>query len=507
VRNLRLWLALLLVMSLSPLVICAEDMTPKYGGRLVIALAGSPDTLDPHKTVMTTAGRIIQRHVYEFLCTVTEDGIEPELAVSWEFVDDYTLRMYLRKGVKFHDGSAFDAEDVAYSIQRMKDPETASPNRAFVDPIESVVVLEPYVVDLKLSVPYIGLLQNLHNVMIISKESTTDLDRHPVGTGPFMFVEWVPGDHVTLRKFDGYWDPKLPYLDELVFKIMPDEQTRLMNLAADTIQVIPEITPDLIPAVETNPDLVTLRGPEVTFRVAIFVTTNPPMDNVLVRTAVAHCIDRWAYIDSVLHGYGTDNQNIYATVNPYFNPNTANAHPYDLTKARELFEEAGYPEDFPPEAYPLVVCVPAGNVLLERAAVLLQSSLREIGIECRIERYDVPTWLQVREKRHIIITYYMYGGAIDPSVILGTNLLSPAKNLPHYYNDEFIELTKRGLETTDVEKRKEIYRKIQEILARDVPFSIIAWLPQVAVHQSYVKGIVLNATNGYPIYRTAWIDR
>jgi len=491
------------------LVGASTTSNPKYGGTLTVALTGTVETMDPQKSVMHPFNRSANFSMWEPLVRYVagEQVYKPMLAESWEFTDPQTLILHLRPGVKFHDGTLFDSEDVKFTIERLQDPETAAPNAAFVAVVDEVITLDTNTVQLNLSEPYGGILTNLDIVVMLSKENPPRPDSSPVGTGPFQFVEWVPGDHLKLEKFPDYWQEGLPYLDGLIFKPIPDEQTRLANLEADAVQFLTEVTPEQIPRIQGNKSLQMIEGsPGTMLRVVIFVTDVPPMDNVLVRRAVAHCLNREGFVQTVLNGIGTPTENIYSPDNPYYNPDTARAHPYDLQMARTLFEEAGYPEQFPEEAYPLKVTVPAGNTVLEKVVVLLQSSLREAGIECKIEKYDVPTWLRLRESRPMLVTYYSYGG-VDPSVVLSTNLLSPQKNLPHYANYELTQLMSEGYRTTDLELRKQVYYRIQEIIADEVPFSVIASLPAVGAATSYVEGLWLQPSWSNPIYHEVWLNK
>lgn len=487
-----------------------KEATPKQGGTLTVALASSLDTLDVQKSVMHPVTRSLRVSVFEALVRYIggEEIYEPLLAESWEFKDNKTLVLNLRKDVKFHDGTTFDSEDVKFTIERMLDPETGCPNKAFVDTISEVVPLDKYTVQLNLSKSYGGILTNLDYVVMLSMESPPATDADPIGTGPFKFVEWVQGEHLILEKFDEYWQEDLPYLDKLVFKPMPDEMTRLANLESGIVQFIPEITPEQAPRIEGNKSLKIVEGsPGTMLRTAIFVTDVPPMNNILVRKAVAHCLNREAFVDSVLYGFGEPTENIYSPENPYYNPDTESVYAYDLQKSKELFDKAGYPEKFPEDAYPLIITVPAGNKVLEKAAILLQSSLREIDIEAKIEKYDVPTWLRLREKKPILFTYYSYGG-VDPSIILSTNLISPEKNIPHYYNEKLSQLIDEGYSATDFEERKEIYYSIQKMLIKEeVPFSVIACLPQIGAISSNVKGIFFQKSWSNPIYEKVWLDK
>jgi|GEM_PF-5272149 len=481
---------------------------PKYGGTLKVALWQAIDSLDPQGSVHLPFWHSALFSVWEPLIRYVagEEVYQPLLAKSWEFKDDQTLVMHLQQGVEFHDGTTFNAQDVKFTVERMQDPDTAAPNARFVEMIGEVAVLDDYTVEFRLTKPYGGILTNLDFLVMLSSENPPSPDSDPVGTGPFQFVEWIPGDHLVLEAFDDYWQEGLPYLDELHFIIMPDVQTRLANLEADTIQYITDIAPEQVDRIEMNATLKLIEGLPNMLNLTHFVTDVPPMDNILIRRAVAHCMDRQGYLEAVLNGVGTVSENIYSPANPYYNSLTEEMYPYDLERAKALFDAAGYPENFPEDAYPLRVTVPAGNVPLEKAAVLLQSSLRSIGIECEIEKYDLPTWLRLRETRPMIITYYSYGG-VDPSVQLSTNLISPGGNLPHYYDEKFAQLIQEGYAATDFEVRKQVYYRIQEKIACDVPFAIWSFYPKVGAMRSYVEGIWMQPSWSCPVYHEAWLNK
>lgn len=505
--------SLLLLVALMTLcfaaVVTEGSSTPKYGGTLNVALTASVDTMDPQESVMFPFNRSANFSIWERLVEYVggEQQHKPMLAESWEFTDPKTLVLHLRQGVKFHDGTTLNAEDVKFTIERLKDPATAAPNAAYAAVIEHVVAVDKNTVRLELSEPYAGILTNLDMIVILSVENPPDPDKPPVGTGPFQYHEWVPGDHLTLKRFPDYWQAGLPYLDEIIFVPIPDEQTRLANLEAGTIDFIPEIAPEQSPRIERNSDLKLIKGIQgSTMLVSIFVLDVPPMDNLLVRRAIAHCLNREAFVESVLYGLGVPTENYYSPENIYYNHDTERGHRYNLERAKELLDEAGYPENFPADAHPLGISIPTGDPLAEPVAVLLQSSLREIGINAQIERSDVPTWYDVRQLQPIFITSYTAGG-LDPSLQLSTNLTSQAGNNPKYYNAGLATLIDAGYGEVDLEKRKEIYNAIQALLAWDLPFSVVAAYPTVTAARTWVNDLELMAAESQPIYHRAWLDK
>lgn len=506
----RLVVSVILVFALAAFgtEVLGSEATPKYGGTLNVGLCASILMLAPQKSVYVPFQRSVMFSVWEPLVRYVagEEVYKPLLAESWEYQDDVTLIMHLRQGVKFHDGTIFDSFDVKFTIERMQDPETAAAHSGFVAMIDEVVPLDPYTVEFRLSAPFGGLLTNLDYIVMLNNDNPPDPDRDPVGTGPFRFVEWIPGDHLTLERFPDYWQEGLPYLDKIVFTPISDGQTRFSNLQGTVIQYNAEVAYERVSQIEADPNLKLIKGsPGGGMLSFIFVTDIPPMDNVLVRRAVAHCVDRQGLVDATFYGFGIASENIYSSDNPYYNLETEHVHPYDIEMARTLFEEAGYPENFPEEAYPLKITIQAGLKRFTDAAVILQSSLREAGIELVIEQYDSPTWRRVRETRPIIVTAYSYGSA-DPSAQLSSNLISQEKNLAHYYDEELAQLIEDGYRQVEFESRKAVYNRIQEKLADEVPISPIVLYPWISAAQSYVEGIWLLPAWSLPIFHEAWLN-
>jgi len=504
-------LCTILLMSLVLLACSAavSSAAPTRGGTLKVALWGDIETLDATKTPQIPVADSIRWTIWEPLVRYVggDEMYRPMLAESWEWTDSVTLVFHLRHGVTFHDGSPFTAADVKFSIDRMKDPANALANATYVKVVNEVVVLDDYTAEFRLSSSYAGLLTNLDYVLIVSRATPPSPSGTPIGTGPFKFVEWIPGDHLTIERYAGYWNPELPYLDRIIFTPIPDEQTRFANLESDAVQFLDDISLTQLTRIGANPQLTVYPGPIGSKLIAaLFVTDIPPMDNLLVRRAIASCIDRAGVVSLAFGGYGTVTENIYSPENPYYNPLTETVYPYNLDQARAWLAEAGYPQNFPAEASPIIITIPTGNTSFEAAAVILQSSLREIGVACEVQKYDMSAWVTEREKHQIIITLYSYGG-VDPSIVLSTNLISPAKNNCHYYDDQLTAMINNAIGIVDFEWRKVAYYNIQSYLAAICPFSVAAAYEVRHAAQSYVKGVQFSASLSQPYYDEMWLDK
>lgn len=482
---------------------------PKRGGTLKVALWGDIETLDATKTPQVPVADSIRWTIWETLVRYVggEELYQPMLAESWEWTEPSTIVFHLRHGVKFHNGTPFTSADVKFSIERMKDPANALANANYVKVVSEVVALDDYTVQFKLSSPYAGLLTNLDYVLIVSKANPPTSSGTPIGTGPFKFVEWIPGDHLTIERFADYWNPELPYLDRIIFTPIPDEQTRIANLESDAVQLADDISLAQLARVGSNPNLAVYTGPIGSKLIAaLFVTDIPPMNNLLVRRAIAYCIDRAGFVSTAFSGHGTVTENIYSPQNPYYNPVTETVYSYNLEQARALFKQAGYPEKFPPEASPIVITIPTGNTAFENAAVILQSSLREAGVRCEVEKYDMSAWVSVRETKQIIITLYSYGG-VDPSIVLATNLISPTKNNCHYYDGQLTNLINAAVGIQDLNLRKIAYNDLQGILSYECPFSVVAAYELRHAAQTYLKGVQISQSLSQPYYAEMWLDK
>ncbi len=207
-------------------------------------------TMDPHRST-AAVDRQVYNNVYGKLVDIdTKFGIVPQLAQSWEIKNGgLTYVFKLRRGVKFHDGSDFDAEVVKWNFDRMRDPALASPRRSEIAPIKEVKVVDPSTVEITLTAPFTPLLSVLSDRagMMVSRAAVEkykdDFARNPVGTGPFRFVEWVKDDHLTLKRFDGYFEKGLPYLDEIVYRPIPDSTVRFTAMRTGQVDFMHQIAP------------------------------------------------------------------------------------------------------------------------------------------------------------------------------------------------------------------------------------------------------------------------
>ncbi|HUG13503.1 MAG TPA: ABC transporter substrate-binding protein, partial [Thermomicrobiales bacterium] len=269
------------------------------GGVLNVALNSDLTTMDPHRSTAAVDRQVYQL-IYDKLVDIDETlTIVPELASEWAISDDgmeYTFTLV--EGVTFHDGEAFNAEAVKFNFDRMLDEETASPRRSEIAQITEVVVEDEHTVRLVLSQPFSPLLATLSDragMMVSPKaieELGEDLARQPVGTGAFTFVEWMTSDHLTVERYDGWWQEGLPHLDQVIYRPIVDANVKLTALRTGDVDIIDTVSARDVAGLRDDD---TLEMSEIASLGFTYITLNnqiPPFDNIALRQAVAWTIDR-----------------------------------------------------------------------------------------------------------------------------------------------------------------------------------------------------------------------
>ena len=292
---------LLATLLLGPMSVCAQ-------GQVVLGVPLEPPALDPTSGAAAAVDSIVYGNVFEGLVRITQSGdVVPGLAESWEVSADglvYTFR--LRRDVRFHDGSAFDARDARFSLDRALAPESTNAQKALLDAIERVDVLDSHTVRLSLSRPSSSLLYYLGwgDAVIVAEESATDNGNRPVGTGPFRFGEWRRGVSIRLDRNEDYWGiPAAP--DSVVFRIIGDPAAAYAAIRAGDIDAYPNYpAPENIAEFARNPDLKVMIGATAGKVIMAMNHRRPPFDDLRVRRAISHAIDRDAIIDGAFFGFG-----------------------------------------------------------------------------------------------------------------------------------------------------------------------------------------------------------
>ena len=464
----------------------AEGGEAAEGGTLTAAIGGEPDRFDPHLTSAYPTFQVLE-NVYDTLVQPGEDlQMEPALAESWEVSDDgLTWTFDLRDGVTWHNGREFVASDVVYSFERIMDPETGAANAYRFATVESVEAPDDdtVVINVTETTPnLLTLIGAFKGMAIIPREIVEDgtIDRQPVGTGPFEFVEYVANDRIVLERFEDYWQEDLPYLQEVVFRPIPDPTVKLTNLQTGEVDWVDNVPPQQIDQLRESDDVELETSPSNDYWYMAFNMNRPPFDQREVRRAMAFAIDRGAVTEAALFNAGTPNQTAIPESNFWYH----DYQPFevDLDQARELLAEAGVGDGFSmdlmvTDEYPHTVT----------AAQVIASELQEIGIEVSIRTLDFSTWLAEQSAGNFDAFLLGWLGNLDPHGFYYAQHRTGANfNFHGYSNPEVDELLDDARVETDQDRRKELYDQAAELIIDDVsylylynPDAVAAWRPAV----------------------------
>lgn len=444
---------------------------------LVIGFDDDLFTLDPADFSHRQTEAML-RQVYEGLSTYMPDrDIVLELAESIEAVDDVTYKVKVRQGVTFHDGTPLTAEDVAFSINRLvKEGAMAgrtSQRRSLLGPTREAIAVDNDTVLIKLDHPWPLFERFIPLQMIVPHNVGDEYIDHPIGTGPFVFEEWVRGSHFTVVRNENYWGKK-PQLDRVVFRIIEDASARVAALRAGEVDIATFIPVHEIPSLESasHLEVVSVLGTRSYF---LELNVNkPPFNDIRVRQAMNYAVDIDTIINVLYEGRAT---RIPFILSPqaFAYHDGLQKYPYDPAKAKKLLAEAGYPNGFEFE-------LDVVDIHRSRAEIY-QAMLAQVGIRVKIRTWPnsgalKDAWWQakklpVEQQRDAILNDWG-NSSLDPYDILIPKFHSDPYGLGRgnysgYANPEVDRLLESTLQATSDEERRDAFMRVQEIIYHDVP--------------------------------------
>ena len=448
----------------------ATGQEPQRGGTLRVGLQGDFTTLDPH---MSTSAE--DRHLYYQLYSplVGLDAnlrIVPELAESWEQPDSLTYIFRLRRGVKFHDGTDLTADVVKWNFERMLDPATGSIRRSELGNVKSVDVTDAHTIRVNLKQPDAALLATLADRagMMVSRAAVErhgkDFARNPVGTGSFQFVEWVKDDHLTVRRVPGYWRAGLPYLDEIVYKPIPDHTVKLTALRTGALDLIDELPPKDLGGTKANPKLRVIETPGLGYRRIELNHTRPPFNNKAIRQAVAWAINREAIHRAVFFGTGALAQGPIPPRSWAYEPLAGYGGTPDLAKAKEKLAEGGQPNGF------RFVLNIVNTPVAQKQAEIIQDNLKKAGVDMEIALLEVGAFDEKRRATQFDGAEGLWSGRADPDGNMYAHLITGGtNNWGKYSNPRLDELLRGARSASQQSERKRLYGEALRIVIDEVP--------------------------------------
>ncbi len=432
---------------------------------LTVALAGDPGALDPAQS-----GNYIDRNVFAALCdklidTDPEFQLVPQLATNWEWAqDNLSLTLHLRDGVRFQDGTAFDAAAVKVNLDRAKTMQ-GSLRRAELQLVTEVEVVDPLTVGIHLSAPYAPLTAILadRSGMILSPQAIAergkDIALHPVCAGPFSFTERVAQDRIVLDRFARYWNASAIHIDRLVYRPIADSTVRLVNLQSGQVQIADQIAPSDAAAVQRDAKLALARHTAAAYRTIQFNVDHGPRSqtklgqDARVRLAFEKSLDRRAINEVVFNGLFAPNNQTEAPDSRYWDPDHQ-VPERDLDGAKTLLRQAG--------AERVAFALQVSNSPIDRqVGEVVQSMAAEAGFEVRIEAVEANAGNQANLAGNFDAALLTWSGRADPdansSIWLACNW---PLNFGHYCNPKVDELLAQARSTVDPARRVPIYRKV-----------------------------------------------
>jgi peptide/nickel transport system substrate-binding protein len=467
---------------------------PAPGGVLRAALTGEPDTLDPATSTIYTGAQVYD-NIFSKLIDIDENNeFYGVLATRWEQVDETTWVFDLVDGASFHNGEPFTSADVVYTFERILDPATASGYAPLYDAIDVIEATSPTQVTFRLKTPFGPFLSNLaNNGEIVNQKAIEagDPSRNPVGTGPFRFVEWMQGSHVTLERFADYFRPDRPFLDGVEFRFLLVDQSRIEGLRSGELDWVDAVPLQQLSSLAQDPEFTYVTSP--TAGIPDFLamnTTKPPFDNAKLREAIAWAVDRQMIKDIAYFGAGEVGSEEVPSGSPWFGGTDPYAGGPNLDKAREAMAAAGI-------TGPITINylgLPQYPELLKTGEVV-REQLKQIGIDLQIEPVEVSIWFDRFVNGDYEMTSAYQERTIDPDNFYALVLRSGGSiNTTGYSNPEFDDLVDQARMETDVEKRKELYKAVRDIVFRDVPLLFVHYETINYLMRKNVEGSTVNPT-------------
>lgn len=481
----------------------------------VIVFGKSKDavTLDPADTTDGESSAVVL-NIFETLLRFEREKttVEPGLAESWTVADDkLTWRFKLREGVRFHDGTPLTAEAVKFNYIRQQDKDNPWRFKGkfeywdlFFDAIDSVEAEGEHTVVFKLNRPDATFLTNLalFNMGISSptaiKKYGEDYFKNPVGTGPYMFKKWVRNEKIVLVRNPNYWGPA-PKIEMLIYKPIPDNAVRLLELEVGSIHVLDGINPDDTQRIRDNPELKLLTQPGLNVGFMAMNMLKPPFDKREVRLAINHAVNK----EALVNAFFADGLLGSAAVNPM--PPTIwgyndEIEPYEFNpqKAKELLAKAGYPDGFETELWAMPIARPY-MPQPQRIAESIQADLKQVGIKTKIVTYEWGTYLdKISSGEHSMALAGWIGDNGDPDNFLYTLLdknntkIGSASNAAFYRGDEVHQKLVKAQQIYDRNERTQLYEEAQVLIHRDAPWVPLFHTTQMMATRADVDGFFLH---------------
>ena len=479
-RAAALWVAM--AVFLAPVPLWAQSQ----GRSLVLAQVLEPPHLDPTAGAGAGIREVTYANIFEGLTGINRDGdVIPRLATEWMISANGLIYSFkLRPGVRFHDGNAFDSSVVRFSYDRARSDGSTNAQKGFFTVIDQIETPDPMTVVIHLLRPEGQFLFNMGqgDAVMVHPATADNNRRRPVGTGPFQFRSWTAGDRVVMVRNPDYWNPSLPQLDQVEIRFISDPSAQVTGLLAGQLDAIPSLSAtEAVPQLRSDPRFSVQVGTTEGKVLLALNNARRPFDDIRVRRALTHAIDRKQLIDGAMNGFGTPIGSHFPPHRPGYVDLTG-TWPYDPAKAKDLLKQAGFPQGFsttlrlPPVAY------------ARRSGELVQAFLAEVGVKVELIPMEWAQWLeQVFRGHNYDMTIVAH---VEP---LDLDIYARDQYYFNYSSIEYKNLFENLTRTIDPGQQLLSYRQLQRKLADDAVNVWLFSLPKVVVSRAGLNGLWLNA--------------
>ena len=486
-------------LALASAIALAAGAVQAQNSSIIFAMQLEPPHLDPTSAAAQAIDSVVYANIFEGLTRFEGDGsIVPALAQSWEISEDgLTYTFKLHDGVKFHDGTDLTADDVKFSLDRAVAEDSQNAQKALFAAIQSVEVVDPTTVKITLSEPNGNLLFNLAwgDAVIVAEESIADIKTKPIGTGPYTFQSWTQGDNIQIARNPDYWGPE-PQMETATFKFIADPTAAFAAMMAGDVDVFTGFpAPENLPQFEADDRFQVIVGSTEGETILAMNNKQPPFDDVKVREAVSHAIDRQAIIDGAMFGLGTPIGTHFAPHNPAY-VDLIEQSGYDPELSKKLLAESGHEGGFattlhlPPPSY------------ARRGGEIVAAQLAAVGIEAEIINVEWAQWLEsVFNGKNFGLTIVSHTEPMDIGIYAR----------PDYYfqydNPDFQALMKTLDATTDPDERTKLMGDAQKMIANDYVNVYLFQLANITVAKAGIEGLWANApTAAIDVAAVTWAN-
>jgi len=463
-------------------------------GTLTVVQGADITTTDPFQI---QAIRGMHTSIYDqLLVRDASFKIAPSLATSWDNPDDHTWIFHLRQGVSFHNGEPFNAASVIWSFQRFVAPDEKNIYASMLGPVAQVDALDDYTVKVTTKDPFPALLENLAYGVFMGpphamQTQGDDFFKNPVGTGPFKFVSWSPGEKMVVEAAGSHYGGN-PKIKTIVWQPVTEDATRVVELRTGQADLITSVSPGQISQLDGQPGISVVKFPSQSFMVLIMNASKPPFDDQRVRQAMNYAVDKQAIITSLLGGNGTILPAPAGPAHEGYDANLGVMYSYDPDKAKQLLSEAGFSNGLS-----ITLDTPDGRYLQDKAvAQAISGMLGKVGVQAKVNPWEWGAFVKLLQDKTSDMLLIQQGGSTTDN-LFPASFSSKIKGLTWqgYTNPQADALIDQARTTVDSTARNKVYGDFIRLIQQDAPWVYLYYQTNISGVRDRVKGFVPRPDN------------